>query len=961
MSENASLATSRTPRQRASQLQGRHASNLATVARPRLMRAATEHLSRDGLVALCSERGMGRHVLATDLAAQHRAFKGTVRSIRVSGGTSDNLCRRLRRCVNEAVRIVGEGEPVLIIVEGVSGMDDTFATRIAHSFEVAVQGGCQVLVIAEPEAETIFDKLPNCHVMRASELALDEEEYFAWGNLSAGYAPELVTRATHGIPALVAALKNTTPSASGMPSGPAWDRAVDVLIKDALRPSLIEEEQRLRCAMAALGTGEISELENVGIRVSRDLLEETALCAPIFGANARAGSFGMVPCEPAMIARTIYKSCDNSSELVTNAVRALAKRGDIARAASLASTLPDTHILNDLACMYPVEFIDAGLAEVLAQALAAHTASVFAPVVSEILAYTFSCEGTFETTSFNELVQVTACQNQDIACQVELLRASHYLLGHRETQDSEVVQHIEQSCCRAELSKNLVTRKLACHARVLLNFNLGNVLASFRELMVAKNLRELSSDTPSVFSAVLQLEFEAIRCLLGDPENASDTNNRSRAEATLLRHAPIPLRQIAWLWRDSALVINGTLPAISDFSRLLVLHGQNKEYLACAWADILSSCIEISNKSYKQAHVHANDAYSCAIKAQDANAVLVANLCKMVVLGALDGSPSQVEVLPESIQMARPCAGIEAFVRAYAELLGLVGQDASGTKRSALLAALRLRIQQESPEIVTFLRFVTRIDRRFGSELERALPCGVLPVQEATTSQSISIVPPKNMASNKARYPQIQANTSVTRPLLEIQVMGDVKVRLCGNLIGEANWRRSQAKIILAYLALKPEHCASRIELIDQLWPNADFQHGRESLYTTLSSLRTSIGQTRESAQFIVADIGRLSLDETLVGCDVDMFEALANRVQMHQTTDEEIIAQCLRLEALYGSGSFVPSVDATGFFKQRHAEVKRRFADVLLAGSEAATRLGDTRQASWLLASAQVLVQKST
>ena len=90
------------------------------------------------------------------------------------------------------------------------------------------------------------------------------------------------------------------------------------------------------------------------------------------------------------------------------------------------------------------------------------------------------------------------------------------------------------------------------------------------------------------------------------------------------------------------------------------------------------------------------------------------------------------------------------------------------------------------------------------------------------------------------------------------------------------------------------------------------------------------------------------------MSCDVDEFERIARHVVSRKAEDSEVIALCVALEGMYNGGSYVPTNDSTGRFRDRHEELARRYRDAMLAGVEAATRLRDAHQAAWFAQSAK-------
>lgn len=952
------------------------------VLRPRLMRMATECLTRDGIVALCSERGMGRHVLASSLATKHRALNGIVDTVRLGSGSPENSCRRIRTCVNNAIRATDDGELVLIVAEGFSEMEDAFQARMARSFEAAVENNCLVLLIVNPEAEGMLDHLEACRVLRAKELMLDEEEYVAWGNLAAGYTPDVVTRATHGIPALVATLKDTAPNLGGMPTGLTWDRAVDSLMRDALRPTLIEEEQRMRCAMAALGTGDIGELRTLGIRASRDMLEDTALVAPIFGANAKAGSFGVVPCDTNMLVRAISTSYVGGDTLLRASIHALVGRGDIVRAASLAAAMEDQAELIALINAHPLELVDAGYINLITQTMAAHEEKLNTAQLNELLSLIGVVSPLQEVESTGLSTQATVLTELDV--QLGLLRLIHRLLIGGSGALEHLKPELDELCIKAYRGENRITNVIA-HAAQTLSLLFGNLFSeAFRELMLARALCHQPSEHTSLFSAVLYLLFASLRALMGDPETSRDERDRYEVKHITQTTPTFGLCRTALAWHEIARVIRGYKQPQYDLSRVLSFHAHRQERAALAVVNVIAAFFSVANASYRQAYIYAGEAYRCACATSLVDVEALASMAEHMALSAL-GEQQAIEKLSDGTILIDK----EGLSPDIAALMGIyiattsegIPKDKQGNKM-ALMATLRMRLQNARPQVIELAKFIAGCDLVYGRDFSRELPPawreqrrkdtpdlgpGEL-VQRAIIYQEETGCVPTGLPTPVSVKPILQLDTPLdlpareqavlmdspmgyvapSHPILEVFAMSSLRVNLNGQMMSEARWRRNHARMLMAYLALKPNHTATRGEIIEQLWPDADYERGRESLYTTLSVLRSAIGQKQKGLQFVVSEVGRIWLDSALVSCDVDMVELLARSILTKDAKDDEIVSSCLRLEQLYGCGSYMPTQDLRGFFKRRHKELAVRFAEAMLCGANAAVRLGDQAQAKW-------------
>lgn len=191
---------------------------------------------------------------------------------------------------------------------------------------------------------------------------------------------------------------------------------------------------------------------------------------------------------------------------------------------------------------------------------------------------------------------------------------------------------------------------------------------------------------------------------------------------------------------------------------------------------------------------------------------------------------------------------------------------------------------------------------------------------------------------------------------MRVKLFGGVTVCVGKDLVLESQWHRPQSRILLAHLALAPNHTLTRYEILDALWPDASYERGRERLYTTVSALRCTIGQTAESEQYVLSERGRIWLDQTLVECDVDAFDKLSRAILAESQRPDDIVAGCLKLEKLYAAGLFLPAKDTTGIFKRRHKEYAERYENALTKGVSAARELGDFDQMQWFQSNIKAL-----
>ncbi len=130
-----------------------------------------------------------------------------------------------------------------------------------------------------------------------------------------------------------------------------------------------------------------------------------------------------------------------------------------------------------------------------------------------------------------------------------------------------------------------------------------------------------------------------------------------------------------------------------------------------------------------------------------------------------------------------------------------------------------------------------------------------------------------------------RTNPAITHPApcapsLCLFLLAGFRVERHGQGLPAAAWgRRAQAKTLVKLLALTPGHQLHREELLEWLWPEADFNSARnrfaKALYAARHALEPDLPPREESSYLHHRD-DLLSLDLTRIWIDVDHFEQLA-------------------------------------------------------------------------------------
>lgn len=925
------------------------------VVRTKLLSSISSSLNRDGLLVLCGEYGLGRHVLARQLSAVLRDRGSNSLEIRLSGLCPETICRKVRNGLREALALMDSGSSAHVLVDGLGILDDPYLGRVARSISHAVLSGCKVIVLLDADCESMLEFLPSCHIVRANELVLDADEYPSWEGLLGGFSVPDAKRCTHGIPSLLAVLRGVRCLPSGKPNGSAWDRVVGDLLDHSLRSELIREELALRCAMCALGSGDLQDLASLGIRVSRDIFAEIADTAPLFGVNLDAGIFDLIPCDPRIVAARLAALPEEWEPLLSSSVRILASQGRLSRAAAIASSVPNDNCLRLLARDYPLEMIDAGQARVLLRTVVLHPGEEeFAPArqmlaVFGALPSAMSCSCLAE---MDECDPALVVPQPDGAGSSEEKTASARQAHVREHLKLVATLREVRRGGAAALDKDEELRikrsgvsasKLLAHIRVLEHRLRMRSLDAFRELLVARDLRE-QGDEPSTFAALLAMDFESLRVLVGDPEAAGDLLRLTRARETLEGCGIAFVRTEAEAVLRLSLLVSGGLDSLAEVERLAQLLATRGETLALAWVELVLALASLSCGAYRNAHVRAYSALEAARRAGHADLMVGAGMAERSSLCALRENARLDAVW--SLEGEKVSADIALLSSLYEALL-------EGDEEKAAVAVDAMRGMSPRVEVMALSTSIAGSDKEFGMRLAGELPLNWKPRRPIP---SVAIEKPRGIGKRMGSRAEREAfETQGNAPLLEICVMGGFCVLRGGMRIPEREWRRRRSRDLASMLALTPGHTLTRRELIAELWQDADPIRGRESLYSVLSSLRTTIGQNLPETRYIVGEQGKLWLDPSIVACDVDEFERLARQVMGRRLPDDEAVSLCLRMEAMYAGGSYLPACDTDGRYRRRHEELSRRYVDAMMTGADAARRLKDERQAQWFLETARI------
>lgn len=170
---------------------------------------------------------------------------------------------------------------------------------------------------------------------------------------------------------------------------------------------------------------------------------------------------------------------------------------------------------------------------------------------------------------------------------------------------------------------------------------------------------------------------------------------------------------------------------------------------------------------------------------------------------------------------------------------------------------------------------------------------------------------------------------------LFIKLMGAFEVYKDGRPIATSAWKRHASRDLLVLLAIFPHHSITRARAIELLWPETDFVTGRSRLYTTLTGLRTALGQTDEET-YILCPQGKIGLNMHSVVCDIDLFEDAAQKIhRIVHPTDERVLSLCYQIEDLFCHGCFEQMEHFSSELLTLEQYLQARFVDSMVKACE--------------------------
>ena len=929
---------------------------IGTVRRPALVEEIREALSSSRIVALSAECGMGKRSIVGELSAilGRDGLSVHVASTRnlLPVDATDVLHRLEIPCGIAAA----DSLDVVVIIEDLPVFDEESMGEAVLSIERFVNMGCSVLLTMEPESEMILDLLPDVCVIRAERLLVSRKELAAWGFDQGEMPYASVMRATHGIPSLVSALARRVSQGAvdGREAEDTWRGRLLPILDDAVRPALVDEERCLRLSMILLGEGCNDDLFRLGIRASRDMLEGIERDAPLFGVDLCEGTFRCVGESSRMSPSILSLVRDGWPDLVRSVVEVLLSQSRFERAGLLA-----VKCLSDAECesvvgAWPCELVDAGHYGLVSKVLRRWDETSHDGLEPPGLARArIACSAVGRRrsslrSSWHQAAITEGLRGQTSWLQMRLLCASR--LSRRSLEETtEPAIDSEALLEEVECSGDPMARRLAMHMRARKLLISGRIRDAYNLLVTGDEVH----DATTLSSALLCDDLEVARGLLGIPSSFLDHAAQARCAGFLQREGYASVEAYMRAHRSMTDVISGRSDVLDDEEALAQRATRRRDDLSASLLLGVAALGDLRRGSLVTAHIKASKAADGASKA---GALTFSNAmaCLKALAEAGLGERTTGALDPRS---SNDPIGMGRIANT---LIGL------GARSSGSTEDLPPRLDDVPCEIA-FVPIVSAATGGAAGSGMRALAHEFLSLVPRGWERQVSRqrILWEGLAPHGAehheeveRAEEGHRQNDVTRrsgaargrqePSLRIEVLGTLLVRRDGEVVPESAWRRKAASALLAALAMAKGHQLSMTRVMGLLWPDSEASKAKSNVYTAVSCLKTAIGQGAGGPAFIDGSDGAIRLNPDLVTCDVDEFLKAVHDVMRLEGDDGGVVEACQRVEDVYKGEPSIPLMGQTPFARMRRGEMRRLYVDAMVAGSEAALRRGQTRQAFW-------------
>ena len=865
---------------------------------------------------------------------------------------------------------VSKHDSRLIAFECPSITQELEFNKLAADIRDALSVGVSCALVLRPESSGLLHYLPDALILGTSALRLSQKDIQTLLPKGSVYSAQEILTATGGIATLVSSFINsnqvTKNQSKSIPlsellSTPTLDFSISIqsLMCESLRPSLPEDELRLRLAMLLLGYGSIDKAIEVVGGLRNGFTQIHVDEAPLFNATFDFNTFECVyPNTPESFnacVPVLQEAAQSRFSVVSHAVKQLVKEHRYARAALIARKLGGDAVMRSLVLSAPFELLGVGETNLIRQVLAMsdapsnHSSTIGRYAAEAALAWADNDWGRLSKIN-RALPAIQECEAKRLIRQI---RAATATLQVTRTLDENVLLYLDElaEVAKSENEYDPVSNLLGAHALIVRNLFQGRPEAAFQIALSAA--AEAQSDEKHavgmpLYQTLIESDLLAVQILVGEDQTLRFSPSFKLLHAS--DGAPVQnVLRVHTLMRQVLALTQGESKDTKEVERYISAAERHGQTILAASLMLSRAMGDLFGGAKIRAFVRCQKATELAHEGK------ATFLWRQIALMAAVIDTSMGNETNETI------ADLTGAMSWRDKEIGPVEWVLSALARGDVEVLAHSASQLRSVRLPLEWRFqlmsLTRLGGTISETLIHALPTRWRPVLQAkvTTdeaqSDDLAEKKPTRKQNRKSVPKQQDKCTSTvkeeTLPPLRINLLGNLEILRGDMPIPESAWTRKRARLLLAMLAVAEGHTLTRAEAVSALWPDCDYLVGRDRLYVTLGSLRKALGQSSAPGGYVDGSDGRLWLNMTYVTCDVDDFERACDQALSRVGNDAITIQRCLNARELY-IGDLAVVSDATGFMQAKREEERRRFVDVMVEGAEASLRQGSPTRAEW-------------
>lgn len=903
------------------------------VHRARILRDIKLRANEVSATIVIAPDGFGKTTLLCQRVAevQRDSSRGVARMIDAAGMDGEELYGLLGEL---EMHLDARMRP-LVAIDNLPTLHGAALEGIAGRMRSLHRRGFEFLLACLPGNRAFANGMGDAYKITPQALVVRPREYSDWTRML-GISGELdVYDLTQGIPALVAML--------GIVDGrqlslEAFSRAAAALYQGALEEMRRGRDSlyRTACLLVLTGAGSLRDFERIGMRVRVQSWSRIAREYPLFGVDVEQGTYRCLVQGSKAMGELCRQMTRARPLFAVRAIKILMAADNVDRAVHIAGMLEHTEDALGVLTEHPTSFALSGnVAFVRDMMESMGDVSAASTPVGGVLALYLSALMSGEFRLARALGSELRRRRNEIKGEVAPESWAQARALCNMWPDCRGIGLPEIDAAFTQGHATVASQDLELHARIYAELIGGSGDVTLESHI--QGFTELSGEGVSIPRVLLACDRALVDAMCGDMGDvrAMDANMQRMATRLLERKvAPIAthIRMVAATCRLFSGLPVADERAFIDAGTLSVRTSDLATQLFCL----------------------VGEGWQALVLGQCSNALFRAH--QVLKLATEDQ-----RVVMAWARMLECCAHLADTPRmaldGEADLLDLA--EPAQTPAEAWTAALRLAAAHRSSELSAwcslnkkmlltkgFTAFARQAVAVLGDKV--GLITRVLPGDYAMAAGMDSEPAPRE---GEAPW-EGSDDADLLLGQVNVRLFGGFQVERGGHVATDAIWRRRRACIIAARLVLAAGAFVGRKEIGEEVWPDKDYLHARETLYAGLSSLRSAFGQSDDGPQYVLTQGEGVAINTEYVVSDTMRFDALARDILLGRarTTGRQLIEACLRLDELYTGPLYVPNFGDTSFYVRQRRLYQTKFVDCMMRGAHVALELDDLPVASWLI-----------